>query len=112
MNANYTVENELEQPLKKWQPDLSREDRQARIRGLLEYVGMTPAESYATRYPHQLSGGEKQRVALIRSLLMNPDLISSSATISRMRGISRKKRMVVLGSCTSAKSSKSDRSKK
>jgi len=84
MNANYTVENELEQPLKKWQPDLSRADRKARIRGLLEYVGMKPAEDYAERYPHQLSGGEQQRVALIRSLLMSPDLILADEAISAL----------------------------
>jgi peptide/nickel transport system ATP-binding protein len=84
MNANYTVENELEQPLKKWQPDLSRADRRARIRGLLEYVGMSPAEDYAERYAHQLSGGEQQRVALIRSLLMNPDLILADEAISAL----------------------------
>ena len=84
MNSNYTVENELEQPLKKWQPDLSRADRRARIRGLLEYVGMKPAEDYADRYPHQLSGGEQQRVALIRSLLMNPDLILADEAISAL----------------------------
>jgi peptide/nickel transport system ATP-binding protein len=84
MNANYTVENELEQPLKKWQSDLSRADRRARIRGLLEYVGMKPAEDYADRYPHQLSGGEQQRVALIRSLLMNPDVILADEAISAL----------------------------
>jgi len=84
LNANYTVENELEQPLKKWQSDLSRSDRRARIRGLLEYVGMTPAEDYAQRYPHQLSGGEQQRVALIRSLLMNPSLILADEAISAL----------------------------
>lgn len=84
MNANYTIENELEQPLKKWQPNLSRDDRRSRIRGLLEYIGMTPAADYAERYPHQLSGGEKQRVALIRSLLMNPDLILADEAISAL----------------------------
>jgi peptide/nickel transport system ATP-binding protein len=51
---------------------------------MLRHVGMTPAEDYAQRYPHQLSGGEKQRVALIRALLMDPDLILADEAVSAL----------------------------
>jgi peptide/nickel transport system ATP-binding protein len=51
---------------------------------MLERVGMTPPEDYANRYPHQLSGGEKQRIALIRALLMNPDLILADEAVSAL----------------------------
>jgi peptide/nickel transport system ATP-binding protein len=74
----------LAAPLKKWHKDLNREDRRARIYGMLETVGMTPPQDYASRYPHQLSGGEKQRVALIRALLMNPDVILADEAISAL----------------------------
>lgn len=84
LNSNYTIESILADPLKKWDPELSRTDRKQRILGFLEYVGMTPTEDYATRYPHQLSGGEQQRIALIRALLMNPDLILADEAISAL----------------------------
>jgi peptide/nickel transport system ATP-binding protein len=84
LNPNKIILRTLEAPLKRWEPALGAEDRHARIFGLLKTVGMTPAEDYAYRYPHQLSGGEKQRVALLRALLMRPDLILADEAVSAL----------------------------
>jgi len=84
LNPNRTVLTTLEAPLKRWDPDMSTEDRRARIFALLDRVGMEPPEDYAHRFPHQLSGGEQQRVALVRALLMNPDVILADEAVSAL----------------------------
>ena len=66
-----TVEDNLQFVLKAtgWK---SEEEMQKRITYVLEAVGM---ELKAHKMPHQLSGGEQQRIAIARSLLNEPSVI-------------------------------------
>ena len=66
-----TVEDNLEFVLKAtgWK---DRNEIDKRIREVLEGVGMTHK---AHKMPHQLSGGEQQRIAIARSLLNRPAVI-------------------------------------
>jgi peptide/nickel transport system ATP-binding protein len=84
LNANRTVLSCLSDPLKRWRSELGTEEREAMIYRLLERVGMKPVEDYASRFPHQLSGGEKQRVVLGRALMMSPDLILADEAVSAL----------------------------
>lgn len=84
LNPYRSVLDNLAVPLKRWHPELNYEERRARILNMLERTGISPPEDYAERYVHQLSGGEKQRVALIRALLVEPDVILADEAVSAL----------------------------
>ena len=58
-------------------PDIlgwGKAQRKARASELLELVGLSPAQ-YQNRYPHELSGGEQQRVGILRAIAAKPDIL-------------------------------------
>ncbi|MEN8209110.1 MAG: ABC transporter ATP-binding protein [Candidatus Fermentibacteria bacterium] len=60
----------LEFPLKA--KKIIQDTRRERVESMLDMMGLS---SFASSYPHQLSGGMRQRAALARSLVMEPDLL-------------------------------------
>ncbi|MCQ2452129.1 MAG: ABC transporter ATP-binding protein [Oscillospiraceae bacterium] len=55
--------------------DMNKEQAHARAIELLNLVGITDAEKRMKNYPHQLSGGMRQRVVIAIALASNPDLL-------------------------------------
>lgn len=84
LNPYRSVLDNLAVPLKRWHPELNYEERLVRILNMLQRTGVSPPEDYAERYVHQLSGGEQQRVALIRALLVEPDVILADEAVSAL----------------------------
>jgi peptide/nickel transport system ATP-binding protein len=74
LNPAYTIGNQLEEALLRHRR-VSR--RQARDRAvyLLDRVGITAVQSRLKQYPHQLSGGLRQRVMIAMALMCGPSLI-------------------------------------
>ena len=68
-----TVGETLLEALESLRPDMSREEKSERIRGLLSRVGLR--EDALRRYPHEFSGGQRQRIAIARALAPEPKLI-------------------------------------
>ncbi len=74
LNPAYTIGNQLEEALLRHK-SVSRAEARDRAVFLLEKVGITAAESRLRQYPHQLSGGLRQRVMIAMTLMCGPDLI-------------------------------------
>ena len=72
LNPNHTVEQILSQPLKLYF-GLTGSKLKSSIAELLEKVRL--GAFYMSRYPRQLSGGEKQRIAVARAFAARPDII-------------------------------------
>ena len=66
-----TVEKNI--TLLAWLARWERSEIETRLHELLELVDLP--RSYLSRYPHELSGGEQQRVGLCRAMMLKPSLV-------------------------------------
>ncbi len=74
LNPSYTIGNQLEEALLRHNK-VSRREARERAVFLLDKVGITAAASRLKQYPHQLSGGLRQRMMIAMALMCGPSLI-------------------------------------
>ncbi|MGA0340231.1 MAG: ABC transporter ATP-binding protein [bacterium] len=74
LNPVLTIHEQLDEVLKEHSP-LGNQDRRKKISDLLRQVGLRDVESKLEWYPHQFSGGMRQRVMIAMALVCEPDLL-------------------------------------
>ena len=75
LNPVFTVGNQIEEVLKLHQKELSKKERKVKAIEMLTLVGIPAPERRIKEYPHQLSGGMRQRVMIAMALSCEPDIL-------------------------------------
>jgi len=79
-----TIGKILMRPLKNYKIGKNDQERyQICLKGL-EQGGLRPAEDIMKRFPHELSGGQLQRISIIRSMFLNPQFIIADEPVSML----------------------------
>jgi peptide/nickel transport system ATP-binding protein len=73
LNPVYTVEEQILEALEQHMPHLSDAEMNQRVDDLFKLTGLDP--SFKDQYPHQYSGGMRQRAVIAMALSCDPDII-------------------------------------
>lgn len=75
LNPVFTIGDQLAEPIELHNPKIKKQDLEKKIIDLLKLVGIADPEGVINRYPHELSGGMKQRIVIAMALCCDPQLI-------------------------------------
>lgn len=83
-NPRFSILKSMLRPLRIHSIGASDAEREKLCAEALESSGLTPARDYLSRFPHELSGGQLQRISILRSMMLSPELMVADEPVSML----------------------------